>query len=431
MNAVYVSVVMPSLNVVDYIEKSLTSVLNQTLRTIEIICVDAGSTDGTLEVIKEYMKKDDRISLIISDYKSYGAQVNMGIDVSNGKYIAILETDDYIADGMYKALFDAAERNDCDYVKCNYYSFWHQKDGIPFVQKRSNLWDLSLYGKVIINPNPKEVCVNDLYLWDGIYKKDFLKRNNIEFSETEGAAFQDVSFLFQTSIFGKRIVYLNEAYYYYCTDRGDSSTNSDNGFLFSFHEYNLVGSIHRELINNNIDVAKAYYCRLALALYNSVNDATRIYGRSSKPYYDWFCNEIRWAVRHRIISDDDTNFNTTLESLLISYKDYVRKKESKNNQIIKTLGDIKNNKIVIFGCGNFGINAYRWLKSLGYNIIAFVDNDENKWERSIDSIKIDKPDFIDAEDESIKVIIANNLHAEEMRKQLQELNINSRRVCFF
>ena len=75
-----VSVIMPSLNVGNYIEKCLTSVMNQSLKDIEIICIDAGSTDGTLEIIKKYAELDQRIVVISSEVRSYGYQVNLGIN---------------------------------------------------------------------------------------------------------------------------------------------------------------------------------------------------------------------------------------------------------------------------------------------------------------------------------------------------------------
>ena len=431
MSNVDVSVIMPSLNVVDYIEKSLTSALEQTLNNIEIICVDAGSTDGTLEILKKYREKDNRIRLLTSDYKSYGGQVNLGIDAAAGKYIAILETDDYIESGMYEALFRAAEENVCDFVKCNYSTYWTQKDGTPFVQKRYNLWDSSLYGKVLDKPNPKDVCINDLYLWDGIYKKDFLRRNNIEFSETEGASFQDVGFLFQTSVMCKRIMYLNEAYYYYCIDREGSSSNSDKGFLFSFHEYNLVYSKYKDMIAQNEDVAKAFYCRLALALYNSVNDAMRVYGREAKPYYDWFRNEINWAYNRGIISDDDTNIGIPLESLWLSYDSYVRKQKERRETILAILGSPGQYGIVIFGSGHFGIFAYRWLKGLKYRITLFVDNDKAKWTSNIDGVPICDPETIDVLDEQTRYIIANNMHATEMKAQLMKLGVKEDYISVF
>ena len=94
---VKVSIIMPSLNVGQYITECIESAVKQSLEDIEIICVDAGSTDGTWEILQLYQKKDARVRIIKSDVMSYGAQVNMGIAASRGQYIAILETDDYMA----------------------------------------------------------------------------------------------------------------------------------------------------------------------------------------------------------------------------------------------------------------------------------------------------------------------------------------------
>ena len=92
-----VTVVMPSLNVAEYIEGSVRSVMKQTLDSIEILCIDAGSDDGTIEIIKELKEEDDRISLIVSPVRSYGYQINHAIKQAKGEYIAIVETDDYVS----------------------------------------------------------------------------------------------------------------------------------------------------------------------------------------------------------------------------------------------------------------------------------------------------------------------------------------------
>ena len=111
-----VSVILPSLNVAAYIRECLDSVVNQALQELEIICIDAGSTDGTTEILEEYTGRDSRIVLLHSEIKSYGRQVNMGLDHAGGKYVAILETDDWIEKDMYKCLYAIAEENRLDYV---------------------------------------------------------------------------------------------------------------------------------------------------------------------------------------------------------------------------------------------------------------------------------------------------------------------------
>lgn len=146
MSNVCVSVIMPSLNVRDYIEASIRSVMNQTLRDIEIICIDAGSTDGTLEIIEYLSNEDKRIKLIKSQIKSYGYQLNCAIKASNGEYIAVVETDDYIDERMYEELYTIAANKSIDIVKGNYTAYYTQKNGEKVFLRRDNLVDKSLYG---------------------------------------------------------------------------------------------------------------------------------------------------------------------------------------------------------------------------------------------------------------------------------------------
>ncbi len=426
-----ISVIMPSLNVVQYIEKALTSALEQTLEDLEIICVDAGSTDGTLEILEKYRDKDSRIRLLMSDHKSYGTQVNLGIKAATGKYIAILETDDYIDPKMYEALYTAAEGNDCDFVKCNFHRYWTQKDGTPYMNTRYNLWDRSLYNKVIVSPDPKDVCINDLYLWDGIYKKSFLEENGIEFSETDGAAFQDIGFLFQTGVCGKRIMYLPEPYYFYCVDRESSSSNSDRGLLYSFHEYNFVYARYREAIRQDKAVEKAFYCMVALTLYWTETDYLKSYGISAKPFYDWLLNEVRWAADNGIITDDDTNFDLPIRSLLIPFEEYRKRRREREDYLLSVLGEVGDNRIVVFGCGNLGIYAYRWTVRQGYTVDGFIDNDAAKWDDSIDGVAISDPNKIDGDDEGVRYVVANMMYSDEMKQQLLKLGVKEQHICLF
>ena len=93
MDNVGISVIMPSLNVGEYIEECLCSVLSQSYQDIEVLVIDAGSTDGTKEIILKYAQLDSRIKLIHSVKKSYGYQMNLGIDSAKGRYIASVDTE--------------------------------------------------------------------------------------------------------------------------------------------------------------------------------------------------------------------------------------------------------------------------------------------------------------------------------------------------
>ena len=262
-----VSIILPSLNVKDYIEEALDSVIMQSLKDIEIICVDAGSDDGTEDIIERYAKKDKRIRFIRSTVRSYGYQVNLGIEESHGKYIAVLETDDKVASEMYERLYRLAEDSNADYVKADYNAFFTQIDGSYYYFERHNFTDKSLYDVVLEPIKHQVIARDDWYLWQGIYRREYLNNYGIRFSETPGAAYQDIGILYLTGIYAKRAVYIREPLYGYRIDRELASSNSGKGLLYSYAEFDRlielgknfsilrseeVGSIISEISNINL-----------------------------------------------------------------------------------------------------------------------------------------------------------------------------------
>jgi glycosyltransferase involved in cell wall biosynthesis len=133
---------MPSLNTARYIREALDSVVNQTLKDIEIICIDAGSTDGTREIIGEYAERDSRIRVIDSPVKSYGYQMNVGLDAAKGSYIGIVEPDDYVLPEMYEELYGQAISENLDVIKgnCNFCSTGKDGSAISRFQPLFTAW---------------------------------------------------------------------------------------------------------------------------------------------------------------------------------------------------------------------------------------------------------------------------------------------------
>lgn len=125
-----VSVLMPSFNVVNYINQCILSVVNQTLKDIQIICIDAGSSDGTLEILEKHANTDDRITIIHSDKRSYGYQMNLGINAAKGEYISIVETDDIAEPDMLEVLYNTAYGRNIDYIKGTAIQFYERVGSI-------------------------------------------------------------------------------------------------------------------------------------------------------------------------------------------------------------------------------------------------------------------------------------------------------------
>lgn len=201
-----ISIIMPSLNVVAYIEECMDSVLSQTFKDIEMICVDAGSTDGTLELLKKYEKQDDRVKVIISEKKSYGYQMNLGIRVAKGDYIGIVETDDFVVPEMYEELYKTAAEYDADFVKADFdvFATLDNKERI-YLRYSSEKYTSARYNRLFTSDDYKSGRETmDIFIWNGIYKRTFLEKHDIFFQETPGAAFQDCGFRYQVALNVKR-----------------------------------------------------------------------------------------------------------------------------------------------------------------------------------------------------------------------------------
>ena len=223
-----ISILMPSLNVAPYIERSLTSVLQQTLSDIEVICIDASSTDGTWETLQRYAATDERVVLLRSTKKSYGHQLNLGLDAARGEYVGIVETDDWVEPTMFQTLLETARSNDADMVKGNF-SFFRttpseeeeqvdnrldRVDDAPFVPR---------VDRSIFFANPA--------IWSGIYRRDMLVRNGIRLHEVPGSACSDVSYHFMTCSCAESAVLIEDHLYHHRTDNPSSSIGLGGSFF--------------------------------------------------------------------------------------------------------------------------------------------------------------------------------------------------------
>lgn len=232
-----VSVVLPSLDVAAYIRECMESVLGQTLWDIEVLCVDAGSTDGTYEILEGYAARDSRVRLIRSDKKSYGFQVNLGMGLARGEYLGIVETDDCIEPGMYAALYEAAEENSLDYVKAGFCTL-----ATPFEGERHLLeCPMGDTGEVFSYRyfTGKEVSP-DIYIWNGLYRLSFLREHHVRLNESPGAAFQDCGFRYLTDMSLGRGMFLDGCFYRYRRDNAAASTYSRGFARFNLSECRYV-----------------------------------------------------------------------------------------------------------------------------------------------------------------------------------------------
>jgi len=430
-----VSLILPSLNVAQYIEECLSSVLRQTLDEIEIICVDAGSTDGTYEIIKSYEEKNNSIRVIISERKSYGYQVNLGIRCAQGKYIGIVETDDFVADNMYEKLYHAAEEYQVDYVGANYDSFV-EVDGIRrYLSYGSGKKYNYLYQKGEIDNFPAA----DGVLWKGIYNKAFLKDNQIFLHETPGAAFQDVSFLQLVKWSAHRMVFIEDSLYRYRMDRPDASTKQPQALKNIYQEFLWL----EEKTDSLNSIQKQAYYRVMIGLVILWGDFTiRCIGYRRDddyidPYMSWFQQTINHAIQLNLFEIEDLRtmekrkisvLKDSLDSYIGMLYDMDMEKKEQDNDILK---QIKGNGVILFGTGTWGKKAFRFLDENRINIVDVCDNNKNLWGRSFGGLLVESPEESVAHNGNCFFIIANQYSRQEMKKQLLELGIQENRIICY
>ena len=219
-----VSILMPACNVEKFLKECMDSVVNQTLKDIEIICIDDGSRDSTGNILDEYAQKDNRIKVIHKANSGYGHSMNVGLQNATGEYIGIIETDDFADLNMFDELYKAAKENHADVVKSNYYSYVSQPE--PQSTYYEVLKEYDLYDRVFRPVEHPEIFRVRPCIWSGIYRREWLLENHVSFAETPGASYQDTGFAFKVWASAERALLVRDAYLHYRTDNANSSVKA-------------------------------------------------------------------------------------------------------------------------------------------------------------------------------------------------------------
>lgn len=205
---VILSVVSPVYNGAKYLELFFRSVLQQSFPHFELIMVDDGSTDSSIEIIKTYQKKDSRIHLIGQNHKGAGSARNFGISRAKGQYIIFLDCDDWFSEDFFKTMIDRIEADQSDIAICEFFIYNQQtgeteKSAIPEtgnqkIERTNLVFD-------IFAPNP----------WTKLYRISFLKKNELLFQEIPSC--NDWSFAYTSLACAEKISVVRKPLVYYRT----------------------------------------------------------------------------------------------------------------------------------------------------------------------------------------------------------------------
>ena len=358
-----ITVILPSLNVIKYIDRCIKSVCSQTFQDIEILCIDAGSVDGTVEYLEKCKEIDKRIKIIHSSKKSYGYQLNLGLRQARGEYIGIVETDDFICPDMFQILYEKAAKYEVDFIKADYLGVYNDNE-YEKTRYYSILLNEKLYNIPLKCEYNKEVFLHNLTAtWSGIYRKDFLIKNGIYHNETLGASFQDTGFWFQTYMEAEKALFIPLPLYRYRIDNPNSSTfDSTKIFCICDEFYFVLQEMEKR---NKFERFKDVFCWIFFRKY--YRNLERIEQQDIKIFLIKFALDFVNLIKKGIFDDSLFSYEErkTLHDIC-SLKDmYFDKILSERKIFVQEL--LLYEKIIIYGAGKVGKKIYKEYKKVADN----------------------------------------------------------------
>lgn len=199
-----VSVIVPCYNGEKNLEQCLDSIVNQTLKNIEIICIDDGSTDNTLGILEKLRQKDPRVTVIQQKNAGAGAARNAGLNLASGTYLSFLDADDFFEPCMLEKAVQAADKYDADYIVFHSNRYLQNEaryEEIPWaVQER----DLPPYMPFSYRQLTDNVFLSFVgWAWDKLYRRSFVQEHHLRFQEQRTT--NDMLFVFSALVCAKRI----------------------------------------------------------------------------------------------------------------------------------------------------------------------------------------------------------------------------------
>lgn len=240
-----VSIIVPVYNVEKYLRKCLDSLINQTLKAIEIICINDGSTDKSLEILEEYKNRDSRIILLNQENSGQSVARNRGIEIAKGEYLGFVDPDDWIDLDYYEKLYNAAISTNADIATAGIIRITGIKQK-KFLQFNENTITENINLKFELCDVPEKS-----YIWNKIYKTQKLKEINLKFEE--GRIFEDCIFTPQALFFlGKMVTVPNTYYYYLRRNNSTVKQRSQKANADSIYAHKKASEFIKE---HNIDIS--------------------------------------------------------------------------------------------------------------------------------------------------------------------------------
>lgn len=258
MNKPKVSVIVPIYNVEKYLDRCMNSLINQTLKNIEIILVDDGSPDNCPKMCDEYAKKEPRIKVIHKQNAGLGYARNSGLDIATGEYVAFVDSDDYVEKDAYERMYDAARKYQIDMVLCGFYG---DNQGVRsevmiqnMPQREKIIGSCKDYITNLVGQLP-HVSQNMFYgyaVWNILFSNDVIKKHHIRFESERVYLSEDILFQVEYAAKIQKVLLYPVPLYNYCLNPDSLTTRYD--FNRQDKAVVLYKKLRNVLVNLNVDI---------------------------------------------------------------------------------------------------------------------------------------------------------------------------------
>ena len=239
-----VSVIVPVYNCENYLSEMLDSILNQSMKEIEVICVDDGSTDGSAQILKEYADKDARVTVLTQENAGAGIARNAGIKIAQGKYLSILDSDDWFEPDMLEKAYQKCEQDRADL--CVFRSDRFDADTMQHEDMPETIKREYLPGQVPFTPQDISHCAFQIFIgwsWDKLYRRDLVADSGIQFQGLRTT--NDAFFVFLMNLQAEKITIVDEVLAHHRADlTGSLSATRERSWDCCFK---AVSAIRQEL----------------------------------------------------------------------------------------------------------------------------------------------------------------------------------------
>ena len=262
LKRIKISVILTVYNVEPYLNECMDSLLAQTFKNFEVICIDDGSTDNSYNILFDYSLNDQRVKVYHTENRGAGAARNFGLTMANGEYVLFLDSDDYFDKNMLKEAYTKALLTDsdiCIYKSKQLDSLTGKISDCTFSVKEKFLPKKDVLSLEDVSDNPFTSIMG--WVWDKLYKRSFLINNELKFQEQRTS--NDMYFAFASLLRAGKITILNKPLYY---QRRNVPTSLSNTRALSWEcFYHALGKVRHELKKMGIyDTYKRYFINYAL-----------------------------------------------------------------------------------------------------------------------------------------------------------------------